>query len=144
MDCESHPISPSDPQLDPTKPIIDRLESLVAFYQQEMLWVYRTRAALETDTTTPLSTIVGDEEEKDDDEEITSTPPPATRWSVRKQSFNLRLDGISSRVKSPGEDKIPHVLNLFESMMEARMESCLRVNRLVKRANSTCSRTSAD
>jgi hypothetical protein len=65
----------------------------------------------------------------------------------RKKEFKLRLEGIRSKRVNPlqfaqeqsVEQLRPHeqILDMFEKMMEARMESCQRVNRLVREASRT-------
>jgi hypothetical protein len=151
-DIQSPPFSPRAPE--PNKSTVLLLESLVSFYRQEMMWVYRTRAALDSElgssangipdstddrSTTPSPTIAAQDDANVKAEPLTSPPlSPATRWRRRKQNFKLRLDGFpqSHRLRQVGESKSGvRVLELFESMMEARMESCERVHRLVKAAN---------
>jgi hypothetical protein len=134
------------------------LDALVAFYQQERLWVYRTRAALELASyQVPLSNIGGSK----NTEPLTPPPSakhelpkdgkgkgvshvksepvsPSTRWDSRKKTFKLKLEGISTTTRRPVQKQreVPHrILTLFEHIMEARMESCLRVNNLIKSAN---------
>jgi hypothetical protein len=69
---------------------------------------------------------------------------PPSRWMRRKKGFNLKLEGISKPRKLPRTPRQPetpdlvakeHILELFEKMMEDRMESCQRVNRLVRSAS---------
>lgn len=140
------------------------LDSLVAFYQQEKLWVYRTRAALELasyqsplancdssknkepltppPTATPGSPAGGKGngavESSHAKSEPASPESPSTRWGSRKKTFKLKLEGISTTTRRPAQKQreIPHrILTLFENIMEARMESCQRVNKLIKSAN---------
>ncbi|TFY75400.1 hypothetical protein EWM64_g8614 [Hericium alpestre] len=74
---------------------------------------------------------------------------PHSRWVQRKKSFKLKLEGIpnSSMIRrrrhkrhadSAGANAAEtgtRLLELFGQLMEARMESCHRINRLVKDAN---------
>ncbi|KAF9226588.1 hypothetical protein BS17DRAFT_775855 [Gyrodon lividus] len=119
------PTPPSSPQtigLHPVESTITLLESLVAFYHQERMWVYRTRAQLEMDliqraveSQSDLSSTIESEEGDDcptsppgriqskspssSDTGKTldsSSPSPPTKWLKRKKAFNLRLEGISS------------------------------------------------
>lgn len=82
-----------------------------------------------------------------------STPPPIgrsnaqSRWLQRKKSFKLKLEGIqpsslSRRRHSRRSPNAPsahetgtRLLDLFGQLMEARMESCNRVHRLVQEAH---------
>ncbi|PFH52838.1 hypothetical protein AMATHDRAFT_1880 [Amanita thiersii Skay4041] len=146
----------------PLRPTINLLDSLVTFYQQERMWVYRTRATLEhafQDDPSPC----GDEcsiqppaenrsldssarqKHKRSRSDTASSDQPASRWMHRKKRFKLRLDGLSPRHKhtatpvsqspKPGLHTREHILELFDKMIEARMESCQRVNQLVRNAN---------
>lgn len=157
----------SDPSL---KSTINLLDSLLDFYQQECIWVYKTRASLSEISYSPSSQSDSSSNESQssaspsppssvDTDIVKSEPMPSppippsrssssSRWSHRKRGFKLRLDGIASarRRASPlhrsqsasarrGPNPREHILELFEKMMESRMESCERVNRLVKNAN---------
>ncbi|TFY65634.1 hypothetical protein EVG20_g5449 [Dentipellis fragilis] len=153
------PTSPSEPPRDPQSVVL--LNSLVQFYQQEALWVHRTRAALElalasqgrtpvTDipmAPTPSSTDSDDQSVK---AEPTSPLPmgrsnPHSRWLQRKKSFKLKLEGIPNQsmlkrrrykrhAAANATETGTRLLELFGQLMEARMESCHRVNQLVKEA----------
>jgi hypothetical protein len=161
------PCSP-DRTLRPSHPIdstLHLLESLIAFYHQERMWVYRTRASLElvleaapsggSDTYT--SAAESDLTTEEDGSTIATpalggikaelTPPSGARdtlWMRRKKSFKLKLQGISTRGKprhTTSGHEVPltpgvQILELFENMMQARMESCERVTKLVKDANT--------
>jgi hypothetical protein len=167
----SLPTPPDSPQrssrrIDPT---ISLLESLVAFYHQERMWVYRTRASLElvleaapsgnsdsviSSADSDLPKEEGAEEEQESTtvnavgmqtldgvraESTSSSGLRTTLWMRRKKGFKLKLDGISTRGKrrqaNPGLEAplTPGVqmLELFENMMQARMESCERLSKLV-------------
>jgi len=132
---------------------VDLLDSLVAFYQHEQMWVYRTSASLQqafrpptnepfdlTQQAYPNKLSVASR--KYDDGSSSNTQP--TPWMRRKQEFNLRLEGIrlkrtvdtqldtrNLQIEQPREQ----ILGMFEKMMEARMESCQRVRRLVQDAS---------
>ncbi|KAF8974441.1 hypothetical protein BDZ97DRAFT_1911623 [Flammula alnicola] len=142
---------------------INLLDSLVAFYQHERMWVYRTHAVLEDAFTPPMmdtagitysdprispsNTIV--DPQYDGYNEAMGNPQnrqPASRWMRRKKGFKLRIDGIRAKrvintqpvgQTQQSDDRPPreHILEMFEKMMEARMESCQRVNKLVREAN---------
>ncbi|KAI0068771.1 hypothetical protein BV25DRAFT_1817680 [Artomyces pyxidatus] len=151
------------------------INSLVSFYQQESLWVHRTRAALELALTTvprqgslqgaPSSSAtfassssdtpsMTDESDYQSVKPEPTTPPPlegrhtrGSRWQQRKKSFKLKLEGMPPHAlqhrrrqrRTPGVASAPEtgtrLLELFGELMEARMESCHRVSRLVKEAN---------
>ena len=62
----------------------------------------------------------------------------------RKQSFKLKLEGIGPHnlhrrqrrmQRDASSETGTRLLELFGQLMEARMESCHRVNRLVREAN---------
>jgi hypothetical protein len=62
----------------------------------------------------------------------------------RKQSFKLKLEGIGPHglhrrqrrmQRDASAEAGTRLLELFGQLMEARMESCHRVNRLVREAN---------
>lgn len=141
----------------PLKSTIHLLDSLVAFYQHERMWVYRTRAMLEEafpnpsvmDPTTQ-SVPASPSPSARNDEVPPNEPLPShqTRWMRRKKGFKLRLDGIKFRPKrvisAIPVDQIrqpeylhprEQLLEMFEKMMESRMESCQRINKLVRDAN---------
>ncbi|KIJ20279.1 hypothetical protein PAXINDRAFT_178822 [Paxillus involutus ATCC 200175] len=116
------PSSPPTIGLHPVESTLSLLESLVAFYHQERMWVYRTRAQLEmdliqrvsesqSDSSTTFETEEGDGSPTSPPGRIQSRSPsvsdagttadgsppsPPTKWLKRKKAFNLRLEGISS------------------------------------------------
>ena len=141
---------------DPLKSSINLLDSLVAFYQHERMWVYRTRAMLEEAFPNPSvgmdptiqSISASSSPPMGNDEAPTNEPPPShqTRWSRRKKGFKLRLDGIRPKrvvsaipVDQNSQPEYIHpreqLLEMFEKMMESRMESCQRINKLIRDAN---------
>lgn len=124
------------------------------------MWVYRTRAQLENglpeavsgsqSLSLPSDTYLdGSSEFLDqlDDGGIGSVPQPSTRWTKRKKGFKLRLEGLSPKASQTSfarqglggsEDMVPsreQILVMFEKMMESRIESCQRINKLVRDAN---------
>ncbi|PPQ83276.1 hypothetical protein CVT25_004017 [Psilocybe cyanescens] len=154
---------PDENTENPLKSTINLLDSLVAFYQHERMWVYRTRATLEDAFQSPPIMEDRPQLNSDDnsvstnDEEadgyINSQSPSSsraenqqpTRWNRRKRGFKLRIDGIRHKrvistqpVGEPQSEQLPpreHILQMFEKMMESRMESCQRVNKMIQDAN---------
>ncbi|KAF7790849.1 hypothetical protein EIP86_001806 [Pleurotus ostreatoroseus] len=65
----------------------------------------------------------------------------ASRWVRRKNQMRLRLDGISShharrpaRPRTPRAEPATRLLEMFAELVDARMESCQRISRLVEAA----------
>ena len=131
------------------KSTINLLDSLIAYYQHERMWVYRTRATLEEAFPNPSimdPTTQSSPSPPTGNDEVPINEPHQTRWTRRKKEFKLRLDGIrpkrmifavpADQVQQP-EYLHPReqLLDLFEKMMESRMESCQRINKLVRDAN---------
>lgn len=66
-----------------------------------------------------------------------------SRWLKRKQSFNLKLDGLSlaqqvARKRAAAREAPKpgvQLLELFADLVDSRMESCHRVSRLVRDSN---------
>ena len=145
---------------------VSLLDSLVSFYQNERMWVYRTRAKLQDAFTPQIITKQPDQLQQpygpessngfpmdptetqhypDYDVASSLSPRGQTRWMRRKKGFKLRLEGIRARrivntqSSSQGQqDELQpreQMLEMFEKMMEARMDSCQRVNKLVRDAN---------
>ena len=168
------PFSPPQTLTDaPADTSVVLLNSLVSFYQQESLWVHRTRAALElaltangrdsitaaatakaisssSSSTDSLGSLTEDSDMQSIKAEPTTPPPstgkvhPKSRWMQRKQSFKLKLEGIGPHSlhrrqrrmrRDASAETGTRLLELFGQLMEARMESCHRVNRLVREAN---------
>ena len=146
-------------QNEPLKETVNLLDNLITYYQQETMWVYRTRATLENafdDGPLSDSSTSGSEspEEEDDgepslDQSDGRPSPTGSRWIRRKRGFKMRLD-FSPKARSTPRSSYPlpsvqplreqpppreHLLMMFEKMMETRMESCVRVNKLVRNAN---------
>ncbi|KIM90931.1 hypothetical protein PILCRDRAFT_155785 [Piloderma croceum F 1598] len=170
----SLPTPPSSPQrsLRPSRPIdstVNLLDSLVAFYHQERMWVYRTRASLElvlesapsSTSNSATSTVESDSSMEVDEsttlnttdmrapggDNVESSTVPGLRATLgmrRKKGFKLKLEGISTRAKrretNLGHEVPPtpgvQMLEMFENMMQARMDSCERLRSLVKDANT--------
>jgi hypothetical protein len=170
----SLPTPPSSPQrsLRPSRPIdstVKLLDSLVAFYHQERMWVYRTRASLElvlepalsSTSSSATSTLESDSPMEVDEsttlntaairalggDTVESSTAPGLRATLgmrRKKGFKLKLEGISTRAKRRetdlGHEAPPtpgvQMLEMFENMMQARMDSCERLRSLVKDANT--------
>jgi len=141
---------PDEINENPLKSTINLLDSLVAFYQQERMWVYRTRAMLQEAFPNPSSadpTTQSIAASSPRDEQAPSREPPhQTRWTRRKKGFKLRLDGIRPKrvISAIPVDQVrqpeylhprEQLLEMFEKMMESRMESCQRINKLVREAN---------
>ncbi len=67
--------------------------------------------------------------------------PPSTRWMRRKNNMRLKLDSLSlqSRKRRPMHasptEPGARLLEMFSELMDARMESCQRVQRMVRSAN---------
>ncbi|KAI9448185.1 hypothetical protein H4582DRAFT_2068717 [Lactarius indigo] len=125
------------------------LNSLVSFYQQESLWPAATAKAFSSSSDSTAS-LTDDSDMQSIKAEPTTPPPsvgkihPKSRWMQRKQSFKLRLEGIRPQSlhrrhrrmrQDASAEAGTRLLELFGQLMEARMESCHRVNRLVREAN---------
>lgn len=141
---------PDEINENPLKSTINLLDSLVAFYQQERMWVYRTRAMLQEafpnpSTVDPTTQSIPASSPRDE-QAPSSEPPHQTRWTRRKKGYKLRLDGIRPKrvISAIPVDQVrqpeylhprEQLLEMFEKMMESRMESCQRINKLVREAN---------
>lgn len=113
------PSSPPTMGMHPVESTISLLESLVAFYHQERMWVYRTRAQLEmgllhhasdSQPDTPDTELHDDSDSPGQSQRSSPdggktaenvSPSPPTKWLKRKKAFNLRLEGISARGMLP-------------------------------------------
>lgn len=180
------PSSPPRVELLPVESTISLLENLVAFYHQERMWVYRTRAQLEMSlqdrdvTATMQDEEETAQEEPDSAEEGEEETLETTKWMKRKKAFGLKLEGISTTRGMPtvarggvmkqrarssmmqqsmpvsfansnqtltsgpqptlvlgagGREPGVQILEMFERMMQARMESCERVTKMVRNAS---------
>ncbi|KAI0939814.1 hypothetical protein AcV5_001102 [Taiwanofungus camphoratus] len=63
----------------------------------------------------------------------------ATRWARRKNMMKLKLDGIAPHTRqrrrphrAPPSEPGARLLEMFSALVDARMESCQRVSRLVR------------
>ncbi|KAI1786499.1 hypothetical protein LXA43DRAFT_1033424 [Ganoderma leucocontextum] len=74
------------------------------------------------------------------------TPPALTRadptrWMRRKNTMRLKLDGVAAHSRKRRPHRAPpsepgaQLLEMFSELMDARMESCQRVQRMVRNAN---------
>lgn len=143
---------------------INLAESLLAFYHQERMWCYRTRASLELVLEAAPSSVRDSSISSSAESDATTEEGDATLalirphgimkaesnspsniqantlWMRRKKSFKLKLEGISTRSRKrqtpQGQDAPPtpgvQILETFEALMQARMESCERVSKLMK------------
>ncbi|KAI0650688.1 hypothetical protein C8Q79DRAFT_902520 [Trametes meyenii] len=70
-----------------------------------------------------------------------SRSPRSPLWARRKNMMRLKLDGISIHQRkrrpsrAPPTEPATRLLEMFSELMDARMESCQRVQRLVRSAN---------
>jgi hypothetical protein len=160
MDTSSSELALPPAQLAPSNHLnvdatVNVLDSLVTFYRQQRMWVYRARASMEFATPIPSITTPSHLT-------LPQSPPPQTtppevdavevkvegvdtkardlarsKWSRRKQRFKLRLEGISPlalkprRIASKRERPL-QILEQFERLMAARMDSCDRVRKMVR------------
>lgn len=133
------------------------LNSLIESCQSRRMWVYQIRANLETaqsegSSSQSVSPPSSDESSYDtyhqyDDEDNDST---SSRWARRKRGFKLRLGGISPKTKriistqsecvgQPAEPYSPpspeDILSMYEKIIESRLESCQRINKMIHSAN---------
>ena len=103
----------------------------------------------------PLDNQAIKQEESDSDEPVKSRAlvpltlraanaarAPASRWLKRKQSFKLHLGPLNQRAptrprrrQDNGPEPSAQLLELFGDLLDARMESCLRITRLVRNSN---------
>lgn len=66
---------------------------------------------------------------------------PSSRWYKRKQSFKLRLGPFTNQLATRSQqrntepDPSAQLLELFGDLLDARMESCMRVTRLIRDSN---------
>ena len=62
-----------------------------------------------------------------------------SRWLRRKNQMRLKLDGIAHHrrrpTRAPPTEPGARLLEMFSELVEARMESCQRISRLVQRAS---------
>lgn len=69
-----------------------------------------------------------------------------SRWLRRKNQMRLHLSGISTSnpdrrrrpAKAPPSEPAAHLLEMFAELVDARMESCARMERLVRESGRGC------
>lgn len=162
------PFSPALPSSIPNTPnlallsTMNVLDDLVQFYEQEQAWISRTRQRLEIVgpfEPTSIDDCPYDEhnEDAEDDEKFGNLSGSSSRWNRRKKDFRLRLDGlgnqsggcqtIHSQPLPTGQEvhaAIPsksEILSMYNAMINTRMESCQRLNKLIRDANQANLRT---
>ncbi|KAJ7129536.1 hypothetical protein C8R44DRAFT_732452 [Mycena epipterygia] len=137
--------------------LIDKLDALAAFYQQQMDWV---------DKTTRIEVKVVETELSDDDQlsEVDTRPlrpaaKPLTSAALRRMHWRRQMRSLESKLngqvhkrrrnaggrqgvlapsgrKDEGGDAGSHyILDLFGQMIKARAESCRRVQKMVAFTN---------
>ncbi|GLB33941.1 hypothetical protein LshimejAT787_0108250 [Lyophyllum shimeji] len=123
------PIMPDDS----LRPTLNLLDSLVDYYQQERDWVQRTRTALEN---------AFQQVQQPDQPESLPTPPsesdstsPTARSGKPSNPHNSRFTPVRPLrpIASPKDYfQRKQILDMFDQMVEARIESCQTVNRLIR------------
>ncbi|KAK2466312.1 hypothetical protein APHAL10511_001954 [Amanita phalloides] len=103
------------------------LDSLLNFYREEQMWVDRTRADLVTHMGNMPPIDISSEQSGRESYERSKS-----RWAHRKNEFKLRLEDLSGK-----DIRRSVMLDLFEELLEVRLESCERVNELVQQAVTT-------
>lgn len=155
-----HLMVPTPPSSPPPefRSTINLLDSLVAFYQQEAVWVTRKRASLAVDEaiqvdedlspspspSSPSPSAIKIKQEPQD-VPVVSKVHSSPRWLKRKKGMKLK-DAVADRFpvrnvgtlhldSSDDEDPGVRILEMYDSMVQMRMASCHRINRLIRRAN---------
>ncbi|KAG5648940.1 hypothetical protein DXG03_000289 [Asterophora parasitica] len=149
----------------PSKPPVDLqstltlLDDLVRFYHNEREWIQRTRAAIDDayqpdpsqSLPSPPPTDSDDSSDSSDDKPMcdsdvqsqSSATPQTSQWSQRNKGLKMQLDA-SDKPPKPHVRRIAshsdytrrkQLLEGLDRAMEARLESCHRVSRLVRNAN---------
>ncbi|KAF9464421.1 hypothetical protein BDZ94DRAFT_1256399 [Collybia nuda] len=119
-----------------------------ALQDSPMADVETTLPSPTSETDTPLEDETENETESSHGTPSFSSTKPSSRWLRRKRGFKLNLESVGrhrrvSTLKSlnsnpPYRDNIlqrEQILEMFEKMMEDRLESCQRIHRLVRNAN---------
>jgi hypothetical protein len=158
----------------PLTTTITLLESLIAFYHQESMWVVRTRAqyemphqfGIESTAAANVASMIQDEsssgeessgdalQKQEDGAEVIgglarnnrSRQLGKSKWNRRKPGLTLHLGGIATiKPSSMAPSKAPltrlarsrplEMLDMFDRMVQLKMESCERVARMVRTAN---------
>ncbi|KAM6495772.1 hypothetical protein JOM56_008478, partial [Amanita muscaria] len=91
---------------DPLQPAMSLLDSLVTYYEEERQWIERTRTSLAQASR----------------DGIGQRPLPDQQATSESQR---RLGNIQQK---------EHVLEMFEKMIDSRLESCQRVSELLRQA----------
>ncbi|KAF9534191.1 hypothetical protein CPB83DRAFT_843839 [Crepidotus variabilis] len=148
---------------DALKSTANVVDSLVAYYQHEKMWVYRTRAALEDAFSPATDGEVQYHQQQSYAREgrpyglptpiereglfqgLDSGPGDQgdmspSRWKARKRGFKLKLEGIRAKrvINTQSPDQLhprEQILEMYEKMMEGRMQSCQRVSKMIQDAN---------
>lgn len=146
-------------ELQPVHESLSLVDKLLAFYQQNAVWVHHTRASLELDLTVQGRDSFASRRAIAGHHAIVkaepASPPPLTkrnsRWLQRKQTFNLninlnaKLDAAApasalvrrrrraQRVASP--QTCTQLLDLYSEHMEERMASCVNLAELARSVN---------
>lgn len=110
----------ADEDTDRSSPLhstINLLETLVDFYEEEQLWVNRIRAGLMKSTVDNQNVDVSEQSSRE-----SSHHQPRSRW-VHRFSPSSKPD-----------TRKEHILEQFGLLIEARLESCQRVNELLQQA----------
>lgn len=125
----------------------NNLESLVSFYQQERMWVYKTKAEFqdldeeEDEDSPPRSSPSPSHESESSIRPSRRSTSPSSRWIRRKKGLKLNLASAPASRKTlqtsvdAAHNPALRVLDMYESIMQSRMESCQRINRLIRNAN---------
>ncbi|KAI9068132.1 hypothetical protein FKP32DRAFT_1562393 [Trametes sanguinea] len=142
------------------------LESLEQFYQRQRHWVDHARLAHEHAVDKHMNVPLADDGSASAPERFAISPPPltrthlvttdvddlyveafytkATRWQRRKNRLRLKLDGLSVhhperrplRAHPTDSEPVTHLLKTFSDLLDARRESCQRLQRLVRDADT--------
>ncbi|KAJ6628760.1 hypothetical protein B0H10DRAFT_1940156 [Mycena sp. CBHHK59/15] len=116
--------------------LIDRLESLAAFYQQQLDWV---------DEITSVEIQVDEADSEDeqvsetDNTPTTSESKPHMHWRRQMKLLESKLNGrVQKRRWKSGcrreirsKPQADYILSMFGKMVGTRMESCRRMHKLV-------------
>ncbi|KAI9069612.1 hypothetical protein FKP32DRAFT_1559344 [Trametes sanguinea] len=125
------------------------LECVERFYWQQRIWVYHARIALESTVDERMNAPSDYNAPTSISARPTLSPAPsippstmqATRWRRRKNRFRLKLEGISVQhpryrpVRGPPNGPTARLLEMFSNRLDAGMESCQRLQRLVRHAD---------
>jgi len=109
---------------------LDHLESLVAFYQTEQMWILQAKAILDLESVTPQVILPKQEEP------VYNFHPSKPLWARRRNTAKLRLANLSSQNR-PGRRarSAENMLRLFSNLVDSRIESCQRVAHMLVAAD---------